>query len=292
MSFQKKILWIFDPEFSPLAFFFGFSWFTLYDCVDYVKDPLIRKTSEFQLLKHANLVTTNSHSLFNLHKHYRKKIYLVPQGFRYHHFKNPYRGAITLPQHKIKIGFIGGINSRIDFNLLFKLIKKFPQYLFVFAGQIQSNPELRLENYLNSQIHKLFTASNCLYLGNVEKTIVPSLIQQFDICIIPYKSKDPFNKYCYPMKLFEYFYQGKPVISTPIKELKNLTKYVRIGSSEKDWERNIKETILKPLSLSTIKSEKRMAIDNSWDNKISQISQLINYQKNFKVNLSALLSQK
>ena len=79
------------------------------------------------------------------------------------------------------------------------------------------------------------------------------------------------------MKLFEYFYLGKPVISTPIEELKRFPKFVKIGKTAKEWEKHIKFLLSKPWPYQ--KEQKKLAKENSWKSKIEVISKIIDDEK-------------
>lgn len=75
------------------------------------------------------------------------------------------------------------------------------------------------------------------------------------------------------MKLFEYFYMGKPVLSTPIREL-TLPKFknlIKIGKNYLEWESHIHYLLNKPWNKSSQRKQKQMAINNSWDNKVKFI---------------------
>src|SRR5690606_22425925 len=110
------------------------------------------------------------------------------------------------------IGFVGGISSRIDFPLVEALVKNNPQWNFAFWGPIQTSEARR-------RMDRLRRRPNFTHGETQHKDAVPAIISHFDVATIPYDSSQSFNRYCYPMKLFEYFYMGKPILSTPIEEL-------------------------------------------------------------------------
>jgi hypothetical protein len=75
--------------------------------------------------------------------------------------------------------------------------------------------------------------------------------------------------------LFEYFYMGKPVLATPIEELKRFPAFVTIGKTVEDWEKHITILLSKPWPLRFQKEQKQLAIENSWNRKICQITNVI-----------------
>ena len=77
------------------------------------------------------------------------------------------------------------------------------------------------------------------------------------------------------MKLFEYFYMGKPVISTPIEEVKRFPNYVKIGNTVEEWKKHITSLLSHSWPKSYQKKQREMAIANNWSKKISIIGEII-----------------
>ena len=77
------------------------------------------------------------------------------------------------------------------------------------------------------------------------------------------------------MKLFEYFHMGVPVVSTPIEELARFPKYVKIGLTANEWGKHIKEILTKPWPKKYKYDQRRLAVKNSWKNKIDEISKFL-----------------
>ncbi len=73
------------------------------------------------------------------------------------------------------------------------------------------------------------------------------------------------------MKLLEYFYMGKPVISVPINELRRLTRYVSIQKTWNTWECQIKHLQSSSWLVKYKKEQKLLAQHHSWENKIKAI---------------------
>jgi glycosyltransferase involved in cell wall biosynthesis len=269
---KKTILWVFDPQFTYLYRLLEKNIFLVYDCIDYFQDV----SDEQYLLQRSNIVTSISHTLKKIHSHIRSDIHVVPQGFRLESFekKRTYVGPI-LPKNKPIIGYIGGINFRLAFTLLTQLAKRNPQYVFFLVGAIQKNNSINYEKIVRPQIKKLFKHKNIIYIPELPKEQIPGMIKQFTIAMIPYDTKFQFNRYCYPMKLFEYFYMGKPVISTPIKELLRFPKFVQICLSVPEWERAIHETLMQPWPKSYRRKQRQLAVENSWGGKIAATESIL-----------------
>lgn len=264
-SSSPKILWLMNPDlysfFKKYKSLFSLS---LLDIVDYFETRKNRK-NYLQFISEVDLVCVNSKTLYERYRSKNKNIVLVPQGFRLTSFQKT-----RSHKKRVSIGYIGGINSRLDYSLLIKLVKNNPQWTFTFCGP--------LFDYRKDQkklIDMLFGFSNVEYLGAVEKNKIPEVLSTFKIGIIPYCTNSPFNKYCYPMKIFEYFYQGIPVLSTEIDELTEFPSFIKIGKNANQWAKYIEVLLNTPWPKKKQLQQRDLAKKNSWVKKISAIEKEI-----------------
>ena len=266
-NFNKKILWLFEPRFVGFTKYFSKQWFLIYDCVDYFSE-----SDEKMLLPRADLVVANSQVLTNRLRKSRKDVELVPQGFRLSSFKNIYKDIKIKRNDRPLIGFVGAINYRIDYKFLYLLAVKKPNWDFALWGPLLEDipfPKLQKKYY-----QKLLSLKNVI-VGKSSKSDIPNVIRQFDVGVIPYDISLKFNKYCYPMKLFEYFYLGKPVVSTNIIELHRFPDLVCISDSVSGWQSHIQKFLNTGLSAKDVKKARMLALENSWKNKVADIVNLI-----------------
>lgn len=280
---KKTLLWLFDPIFYAFPYVRKLipEMISIYDCVDYhwnrnkAITSIIRKT-EIKLIRNSDYFFVNSNALKNKHNHIRESDAVVPLGFAIDEFSSKQKKGSNLriynPQRKPVVGYVGCLNYRLDYALLFKLIRNNPLWLFVFIGPIQlegTDLEVKLK------INRLLKFKNVDYLPNTDRLNLGNLISQFKIAVIPYDVKYPINKFCFPMKLMEYFYLQKPVISTPIEELKRLNKLVKTGKTDNEWQKHIRNILSLPLSPGQKINIRNFAVKNSWKNKIKVISKYI-----------------
>jgi glycosyltransferase involved in cell wall biosynthesis len=273
---RKNLLWIFYPGDFPLVRAFGQAFTVLYDCVDFFDGDSVESASainiqEEKLIKTADLFFVNSHSLYSLHKPTRKAK-IVPQGFRLEEFRlAQLTSNLPIPTDKPVIGYIGGLNYRLDYPLISEVIAKCPRYYFVFVGPIQDFGSPSERKRIVGYLKKLCRFKNFLYFPDQPKQAIPALIQRFSIGIIPYDLAHDFNRYCFPMKLFEYFFSGKPVVATPILELRRYPMYVSTASTASSWEANIRNLLDHPLTPHQVAKLRGLAQANSWESKIVKI---------------------
>ena len=88
-----------------------------------------------------------------------------------------------------------------------------------------------------------------------------------------------FNSYCYPMKIFEYFYLGVPVISSGILELKEkrFDGLMSIAADYKSWENSIKKLLENKIPGKKQRQQRELAIKNNWQNKIQKIAKALDF---------------
>lgn len=109
----------------------------------------------------------------------------------------------------------------------------------------------------------------------VSKNNVPRVIHSFDICIIPYDIRQKFNLFSFPMKVMEYFYMKKPIISSNILDLKLYNKYIMIADTYPEWNFIINSILNGKLSKSTLLEAREISIRNSWTNKLASICEYV-----------------
>jgi hypothetical protein len=269
---KNKILWFFYPNYYDLAQTKDKNNLKIYDCVDYQEDL----GKEKKLVNNVDYFFVNSEVLFKLHqKQSKKPILLSAQGFFEPNEKLIKKSPLTFD--KPVIGFVGGLNYRLDFALLDMLIKNNPQWQFVLYGPVQKDqkkdPQFKTEKWLQ----KISKYKNLLIGMSNNRYDLYGIIKQFDVAIIPYNTQILFNKYCYPMKVFEYLYFGKAILSTEIEELKNpkFKSFIFTSDKFKDWPKQLEMLLKKKPHQNLIKKQKKLARENSWQRKLEQISNFI-----------------
>lgn len=273
---ERKTIWVFDPQFHYFSNFF-INKVSIYDCVDFhnsdsPSNKNIISINEKHLINNSDLFFVNSHTLKTIHKKRKETINLVPQGFNSSEFEKYKKNNIYKKNNKITIGYVGGINYRLDYKLLTKLISNNPQWQFSFWGPVQgSQQDITYKTLENVTILKKFP--NVKFNKTKDKFRLIEEINNFDVCLIPYDIKQPINLFSYPMKVFEYFYLGKPVISTPIKELRKskFKNLIYIENSTDGFEKKINMLLKERWSKQKIYLQKRLSANNSWENKVSYI---------------------
>lgn len=271
---KKIVFWFFFPH--TYRYIFHQFW-VHYDCVDI--HPENSKIPKIGGKTHQLLLRTNSISCIAssqkrlLETLTNKTIHLVPQGFALPDFKPKIKAKYFRKTTKPIIGFVGALSDRIDYTLLLDLVANNPQWRFEFWGPTQAF-FTNLEQ-IEARVKELKKNKNVFMMGNISRADLYQKTKSFDIGIIPYKTKSLLNQYCYPMKLFEYFYCGLPIVTTPIAELRRFPQLVTTASNASEWKDAIASLLSRPWPITNQKEQLSFCHENTWQLKISSISSFI-----------------
>ncbi len=222
MHINKYMLWYY----SPMAL----GWtdhldaeLIIYDCMDELSAfkfaPPLLVLREQKLLQKADVVFTGGQSLYEAKKHLHNNIYLFPSSIDKAHF-NRARSPLPEPVDQAtiphpRIGYYGVLDERLDIDLLKELAALRPDWHFILVGPVVKIDEAELPRKNN--IH---------YLGSKQYKELPSYLAGWDIAMMPFALNES-TRYISPTKTPEYLAGGKPVISTPIKDV--ITPYEENG---------------------------------------------------------------
>lgn len=124
-----------------------------------------------------------------------------------------------------RIGYVGVISNRIDFELVEHIVRERKFYNFIFVGGEYGA--------VNNAVKKLKRNQNVHFLGDRHYSEISRYICSFDVCIVPHKI-DEFTLSNDPMKIYEYIYLGKPVVATRISIQNDLSDFIFTASDK--WE--------------------------------------------------------
>ncbi|MEG4627262.1 glycosyltransferase family 1 protein [Microcoleus sp. w1-18aA5] len=269
------ILWYYTPmavsftnHLKPLA--------VVYDCMDELSafqgaHPDL-KANENQLLKRASVVFTGGHNLYEAKQHQHPNIHAFPSSIEKEHFAT----ARNLSQEPVdqkdiphpRLGFYGVIDERMDIELLGGIAQARPDWHLVIIGPVAKIDPTTLPTHPN--IH---------YLGGKSYQELPAYLGGWDIAMLPFAINES-TKFISPTKTPEYLAAGKPVISTPIRDV--VRPYgenglVRIASNSEEFVACAEEILSESSDVHTkwLSEVDAFLADNSWDNTWGEMLGLI-----------------
>ena len=188
---------------------------TVYDCMDELSAfkfaPPVLKIMEKELLNKADIVFCGGNQLYNAKKHQHSNIYPFPSSIDKKHFgaarhiKQDPSDQTNIPSPRF--GFYGVIDERFDIELIREVAEQRPEWNFVLIGPVvKIDPET------------LPRHENIYYLGSKKYNELPAYLSGWDISMVSFALNES-TQFISPTKTPEYLAGGKPVISTPIRDV-------------------------------------------------------------------------
>ena len=151
------------------------------------------------------------------------------------------------------VGYFGALAPWLWYEMINELTEQRQDLSFVFIGP----------DYLGGQ-SQIVARENVYLLGAVDYAVLPYYAQHFDLSIIPFKPGD-IARTTSPLKLFEYFALGKPVVVTSAMDECLRFECVLAAASTDEFSLRIDEARNLSQSGSYQSSLREIARQNSWD---------------------------
>ena len=188
---------------------------TVYDAMDELSKfkfaPEHLLDFEQELIDRADIVFTGGSSLFEAKKDRHASVHCFPSSVdRVHFLKARARQFEPADQEDLphpRLGFFGVIDERFDTELLESVAAMRPDWQFVMVGPVVKISEEDLPRRPN--IH---------YLGPKAYAELPSYLSGWDVALMPFAMNES-TQFISPTKTPEYLAGGKPVVSTPIRDV-------------------------------------------------------------------------
>lgn len=210
---KEYVLWYMTPLALRYTFYLRPS-LVVYDCIDELSafhgvPPELRKF-EAELLIWSDVVFTGGYSLYSLKKHLHHNVHAFPSSIDVEHFSQAKfvtqepadQAGIPHP----RLGFYGVIDERMDLNLIRKIAEA-GSWQIILLGPVCKIDPSQLPQHEN--IH---------YLGAKSYKDLPSYLAGWDVALLPFALNEA-TRYISPTKTPEYLAAGKPVVSTPIRDV-------------------------------------------------------------------------
>lgn len=239
----------------------------IYECMDNYEtweiDKLNYRSREGGLIYFSNNIIVSAKGLkdrlMDLYKVSEDKITIIRNAYDKELFKKDIQKEIKL-LHK-NITYIGTVDDWFDFNSVCSFAEKNKEYYIYIIG-----PVSYLLNEKKKEIEEKY--KNIIFVGAVEHDLVPSYINESDVLIMPFILNDLIR--CVdPVKVYEYLYLKKPVVSTYWEELSQFKNMMYFYDYNKN---NFEEIITEALKKGFKKSKdyNKIIIESNWENRVKQ----------------------
>ncbi|RYY74381.1 MAG: glycosyltransferase family 1 protein [Comamonadaceae bacterium] len=269
-------LWFYTPMAMPLAAELS-PIGVVYDCMDqlaafrHAPKQLLQRESA--LFKTADLVFTGGQSLYESKRDRHPRVHCFPSSVDAVHFAQAARPPTTpapqTPARKPRIGYFGVIDERVDLDLIDAVARAHPDWDVEMVG-----PVVKIDPASLPQ------RDNLHWLGQQDYADLPALIAGWDVCTMPFAINEA-TRYISPTKTLEYMAAGKPVVSTPIRDV--VVPYghiVAIAESAEDFVRACEQALRQTPEERTRTDAARAAVlaSTSWDRTAADMLTLIEAQ--------------
>ena len=188
---------------------------TVFDAMDELSKFKFAPTKllelEQELIDRADVVFTGGSSLYEAKKDRHANVHCFPSSVDRAHFaKARARQFDPADQEDLprpRLGFYGVIDERFDTELLANIAELRPDWSFVMLGPVVKISEEDLPKRHN--IH---------YLGGKTYDQLPCYLSGWDVALMPFAMNES-TQFISPTKTPEYLAGGRPVVSTPIKDV-------------------------------------------------------------------------
>jgi glycosyltransferase involved in cell wall biosynthesis len=227
------VTWYYTPMMLPFSRHLDAD-VTVYDAMDELSKfrfaPAKLVDLEQELLDKADVVFTGGSSLFEAKKDRHDNVHCFASSVDRAHFAKA-RSRLFDPADqedlpRPRLGFYGVIDERFDTELLAEVAKARPDWSFVMVGPVVKISEDELPKRPN--IH---------YLGAKTYDELPAYLSGWDVALMPFAMNES-TQFISPTKTPEYLAGGKPVVSTPVRDVVRTygdLEGVRIASSAEEF---------------------------------------------------------
>ena len=261
------------PFWEPLAVRLRdvLGWHVVYDCMDewanfpgFGEDVL---RLEAKLTEESDLTVVSGETLVSKFDDGSNKVLLAKNGIDLSHYDRFFGENSVLEgmKHPI-IGYFGALASWLDTALLEKMAERFPDAQIVLAGGI-----------FDVDVSALKKLPNVHFLGQRPYEEMPQLLWHFDVCMIPFLIND-ITHATNPVKLYEYFYSGKPIVAPLLHELEPFAEVCYLATSHDEFLDHLGKALAEPADDPRRDMRPEIAASNDWSERYRSIDSTIREQ--------------
>lgn len=232
-------------------------------------DPAESEAETAEICAAADLVCTTSRAVHGLLAERGCESELVPFGFSAN-VADLFDAAVRPHEYESLprplLGYTGGIDDRLDYDLVLRLADRFSEGSIVFVGPL--SPRLSA-----SARAALQARSNIHLLGPRSREQLPAYIRHLDVALMPY-ADILFTRYQAPIKLWEYLYAGPPIVGTGSIDLRSYPPpLVSFAENADDAPAMVEAALADPEA--GREERRRFALANTWNDRAEQLDAVV-----------------
>ncbi|HQR32296.1 MAG TPA: glycosyltransferase [Blastocatellia bacterium] len=241
------------------------NWRVVYDCMDEWENfPGIKPASleaETRLVEQCDLLVVTAQRLLEKWQSRTKPTVLARNAADYEFYARRCQPNALLAETKHPvIGYFGAIADWFDVDLLADAAEQRPNYTFVLLGGV-----------FETDVSRLQALPNVKLLGQQPYETMPQYLHHFDVCTIPFKI-NPITEATDPVKLYEYWSGGKPVVASKMAELEHYRDHVYLAENTDDFVAKL-DAALAESDPQLAEQRKALARQHTWKTRYDQIAE-------------------
>ena len=163
-----------------------------------------------------------------------EKVTLIPQSVDFTRLSGAREAGA--PEHprlaeipRPRLGYLGCPQNRLNLPILFSLLRDHPDWQFISVGSQKAVPR-----------------ANAHSLPWVPAEELSALIKGLDVAFLPYNCSDDYQLHCVPLKVFDCFALGIPVVSTPLINLWEYRDLIYFGDTAQELASAVEKALNEP----------------------------------------------
>ncbi|MEO8186341.1 MAG: glycosyltransferase [Burkholderiaceae bacterium] len=165
----------------------------------------------------------------------------------------------TVHESKLIAVFQGGINKRLDFELLHDLVRLLPDWEFWFCGS---------DEHGANRWRTLCGHVNVKYFGVLEPTNLANMLCSSTVGLIPFV-QDEWIGNSFPLKALEYVACGLPVVSVPITALRRFSSDIYFARTAVEFSAALQAAARTRMDRASLNRRRQLAEENSYDTRFT-----------------------
>ena len=192
-----------------------------------------------------------------------EKIALIPQSVDFTRLSRASELGASEPPRiasipRPRLGYLGCPQKRLNLPILFSMLRDRPEWHFISIGSQKAVP-----------------LSNAHALSWVPPEQLSLLIRGLDVAFLPYNCSDDYQLHCVPLKVFDCFALGIPVVSTPLINLCEYKDLIYFGDTAQELVSAVEDALHEPSDSPKRAARIEVAKKHSIENVAALLSQFL-----------------
>lgn len=176
-----------------------------------------------EMLEISHRVFTNCEPNVRAFADYASSITVVPNGAETSAF-DPQRRTVDDDDPPV-VAYVGNMSDRVDWALLDELATLRPDHHFLMIGSA----------HYGGGVHELAADhDNVELVGVVPYVDLPEILRDVDVALVPHLA-GPLTDRMNPLKVYNYYAAGVPIVSTPIPNIDELHEFISVATDARSF---------------------------------------------------------